>query len=484
MVSKKDISDIRQKSSKGIKWQTFSEILIRLFQLLTTIILARLLMPEDFGLITIALIFSQLAFVIFDFGFSAALIQKKETTRIHFTTTFVVYLALAFLFTTLVLLIAPFASVFFKEPLLKRILFLLSSVFILYAFSAIPTIRLTREMRFKRLSSLQLLAALAYGATAILLAWSGRGVWSFVYAVIAERFILMLLLFVFAPWKPGLRFDGKIFRELLGFGGNVMGSRFSSYINNNTPSFIIGKFLGAVQLGYFSVAYQLVEFPVQRISKNILRVLFPAFSQLQDDFGQFRELFLQTVYYLSLVIFPVFGGMLLIAPQFLHLFYGAKWNAAILPLQILTAVGFLRSFWVLSSIIFLSRGKPKIEFQINLLYMLLLIPGVYFAARMNLQAVAVFMAAGMLFILVIGQMKAFRLIELKYSSFISSLKIPALGTGAFLLLNSALYFLGLKNSSDIIQLIVFVPSAVVVYGLIVFYLDRNILKKIKSFLGS
>lgn len=484
MISKQELSTLRRESSKGIKWQTASEIFIRIFQFLTTIVLARLLMPEHFGLIAIALIFSQLAFVIFDFGFSAALIQKKELQAIHYSTTFVVYLILAVFFMALVVLIAPLAANYFRQPILADMLRLLSVIFIFYALSAIPSIKLTRSMWFKRFSGLQFIAALSYGFTAIILAWLGWGVWSFVYGLLMERFILMLLLFLFAPRNPGLRFNGAVFKELMGFGGNVMASRFASYVNNNTPSFMIGKVLGAVQLGFFSLAYQLVEFPVQRIAKNILRVLFPAFSKLQDDLPQFRELFAQTVYYLSLFTFPVFGGLLLIAPQLIHLFYGSKWDEAILPLQILTAVGLFRSLWVMNSVIFLSRGKPKIEFQINLFYALFLIPGIYLAARNNLQTVAAMLAVGMLLILVIGQIRAFRLIELNYAVFFKAVGKPALGTVSFLGINYFLYFLGLKYSSDVLQLSVYFLSSVIIYGLIILYLDRTIINRIKSFLSS
>jgi len=484
MSSEHDITEIRRKSSKGIKWQTFSEIFIRIFQFTTTIVLARLLLPDDFGLISVALIFTQLAFVVFDFGFSAALIQKKRVENIHYSTTFSVYLLLAVFFIILIFASAPLIASFFGHAVLQKILRVQTIIFGFYALSAIPRIRLIRAMRFKRLSGLQMMAAGVYGAVAVSLAWLGWGVWSFVLGSLAEQFILTLLLFIFSPWRLSIAFDRAIFKGLLSFGGSVMGSRLSSYINNNTPAFIIGKLMGTRELGFFSVAYQLVEFPVQRISKNILRVLFPAFSKLQDDSQQFTELFLQTVYYLGLIILPVFAGIMLVAPLFVHVFYGAKWQAAILPLQILTLAGLLRSFWVVNSVIFLSKGKPQIEFHINLFYSLLLIPGIYFAAQSELEYVAAVMAGSMLLILLIGQARAFRLIELKYRRFLKALKIPFLATAAFLLFDFGLETLFLKNASDGLRLTAYIAGSVFIYAAFVLYWDRKIFTHIKSFLGS
>ncbi|MCD4693547.1 MAG: oligosaccharide flippase family protein, partial [Calditrichales bacterium] len=125
--------DIKYKSSKGIKWLGIAELFIRLFQFSATIILARLLMPQDFGVISIALIFTQLAYVLFDFGFSSALIQKKDITEKHYSTIFFVYLASAFVFTLIVFMGSPLAAAYFKQEILKGILNTLTLIFFFYA---------------------------------------------------------------------------------------------------------------------------------------------------------------------------------------------------------------------------------------------------------------------------------------------------------------------------------------------------------------
>ncbi len=474
--------DIKYKSSKGIKWLGIAELFIRLFQFSATIILARLLMPQDFGVISIALIFTQLAYVLFDFGFSSALIQKKDITEKHYSTIFFVYITSAFVFTLIVFIGSPLAAAYFKQEILQGILNTLTLIFFFYALSAIPQIRLMKEMRFKHLGLSQIVSVFTYGVVTIFFAWQGAGVWSFVYGIIAEQFVLTILLYVITSWLPGLHFQWTALRDLAGFGGNVLGTRIVGYINSNSPNFIIGRVLGAVQLGFYSIAYQLIEFPVQRISKNILKVMFPAFSKLQDDPENYKALYKQTVYHLALLIFPVYAGMVLIAPQFIKLLYGEKWIAAIIPLQILTAAGIMRSLWSTTSLVFLSKGKPQVEFKINLTYCLFLIPAIYAGTYFGIVAVVTVIAVIMTLFLIIAEIKALKIIEISCREMIPVFIVPLTGVGAFVIIDIILKYFLLPNLSDIYQLILTVTVSVLIYFAVVIKFDRAIIKKLIKFI--
>ena len=232
--------EIQRKSARGIKWQGMAEIFMRLLQFMVTIVLARLLMPKDFGLISVALIFTQLAFAIFDLGFSAALVQKKEVQEKHLSTTFVVNIISAVVFALLVFSLSSAIASYFGYRQLKSILRLMTLIFFFYAFSSVPRVLLMRALRFKRLSSLQAISTIVYGAVGISLAWTGWGVWSIVFASLCEQFILTLLLNMFSFWRIKWKFDKSAFKELAGFGGRVLGTRISAYFNNNIPNFVKG----------------------------------------------------------------------------------------------------------------------------------------------------------------------------------------------------------------------------------------------------
>ncbi|MGD9900571.1 MAG: lipopolysaccharide biosynthesis protein [Calditrichaceae bacterium] len=473
--------DIEKKSAKGIKWVGIAELFIRLFQFGTTIILARILQPEDFGIIGIVLIFTQLIYVLFDFGFSTALIQKKHTDDDHFSTTFVVNMISAGIFAVLVLLSSAAISEYFRMIQLNAILKVLTIVFFFYGINAIPVVRLMKDMRFRLLSALQMVAVLGYALVTVSFVAQGAGVWSFVYGIIAEQVILTLLLLIFAWWKIRIRFNFKIFKELFSFGGNVFGMRVAAYVNANSPGFIIGKVLGAAQLGFYSIAYQLIEFPVQRIAKNVLKVMFPAFSKLQDDPDNYKILYKKTLYHLMLLTFPIFAGLAVIAPQFIRLVYGEKWIIAILPLQILTFAGLIRTLWVLNSAIFLSKGRPDIELKINLVYFAFLIPSVIIVSPSGIVNVALTVSGVMFIFWIIALFKALGLIQMKPGEIMYVFSVPMLGVVSFVLFDLFIKYRFLRDASDLFQLLVTIVVSIIIYVLIVLKFDRDILRKIMKF---
>jgi O-antigen/teichoic acid export membrane protein len=291
------------------------------------------------------------------------------------------------------------------------------------------------------------------------------------------------LLNVFSWWKPGFQFEKAAFKELMEYGSSVLGSRIVNYFNVNSPNFIIGKVLGVASLGYYNIAYQLVEFPVQRISKNVLRVMFPAFSKLQDDLQNFRDLYKKTVYHLLLILVPVFSGLIITAPELIELFYGSKWLPAVLPLQLLAVAGFCRSVWISTSVIFLSKGFPIIELKINLAFAVVLIPSLIISSKFGLVYVAGTVAVCTFVSLLVAQFKALQIIDLPVIRFQKIYFLPLLGVASFTLIVIFLHQIGLNEFSLIFRLITTVVVSIICYSLVVSLFDRNIFKKLATFIG-
>ena len=482
MNKNETIEDIKQKSGRGVKWVGGIEILIRFIQFASTVVLARLLLPEDFGLISLVFIFTQFSYVVFDFGFGSALIQKKNVLEIHFYSVFWAYLVLAILFALFVISFAGRIAFYFGQPPMADILRVLSAIFFLYAFNTIPHVRLIRDMHFKAITLSQLIAALGYAVTAIGLALTGYGVWSFVFGSLGEQIILTLLFYRASRWTPRLYFDKSKLKELFGFGKNVLATRFLAYFNLNAPQFSVGKILGSAQVGFYSLAFQLVEIPVQRISKNVLRVMFPAFSKIQDQPRDYLRLYRQTVYYLAVLVFPFFAGLYVIAPSFVQLFYGSKWQVAVVPLQILTIVGLSRSLWMMNSLVFLSKGKPRVETLLNLGYALLLVPLLFLITPLGLEKVTLLMAGMSFSLFIAGQLIVARIIEVKYSALLRLYRIPVLGIVGFLFVIKAIDVYFIAEYPAFIKILLYILIAVPLYFIILFIQDRQIGKKIKSFL--
>ncbi len=477
-----DFNDIQKKSGQGIKWVGFIELFTRIIQYITTIVLARLLTPEDFGVIGIALVFTQLAMVLFDFGFSSALIQKKELRRGHLTTAFSLYLLLIVFYALAFYLAAPFVAAFFEIAVLESVLVWLIAMLFFYAFSALPSVLLQRDMRFKQLSLAQFSSAVVYAAVAMAAAFSGFGVWSFVYAIISEQLALSVILIVLSGWRPAIGFDRAAFDDVFSFGSHVMGTRIVAFINAQAPSFVIGKMLGATALGYYQIAYQLIDFPVQRISKNVLRVMFPAFSKLQDKKEEFVLLYKRVTYYLNLILMPLFLLLALTARDLVPLLYGPAWLDAIVPLQILCVAGFARSLWTTASVIFLSQGRPGLEFKINLGFSIVLIPALIFAATLSLDWVALALSLCVAMFLLLALYRSWRIVGLtirsmwpQYATAVYSSLLLAVALAAF-----QMFFL---NFAPLINVIITICGALIVYVLVLYIFDRKIIKQAVQFVG-
>lgn len=471
--------DIKAKSISGIKWQSLAELVIRIMQFITTIVLARILIPEDFGLINIALIFTQLVYVIFDFGFSSALIQKKEVTDKHYKSVFSILIISAIFFYGLIQLFAGFIANWFNNQNISAILETVSYIIFAYALHAIPQILLMREIGFKKLSRAQLLSAILYCLTAILLALNGYGVYSFVYAVLCEQFFLAILLMIITGWIPKLGWDKKSINEIIKFGSSVLGTRIAGYISINIPNIIIGRVLGAHWLGIYSIAYQLIDFPVQRIAKMVMKVMFPAFSKLQDQLVEFKDLYKKLLYYLELILFPVFTGMIIIAEPFFHVIYGDKWDEAILPFQILIGFGILRSLWITNSLIFLSIGKPHIEMLLDIIFILMATPVLYFASLHGLVWLCVALLVIFSAIWMIGMIISNQLIKMPLFSYLKAGFIPVAGC-LFMLGFSIFLIVLLGNMPFMTELFVMIILNIFVYSTVVFLLDNEIFKNLKS----
>ncbi len=459
-----------------------AEMAIRILQYGTTLILARLMVAQDFGVWAVLLLFTQLAYVLFDFGFSSALIQHKQVSARHYNTTFVIYLSSALVYIVLVWLLAGPMAGFFKHPEIKPALRLLTVIFIFYAFNAIPRIRLQREMRFKRFSLIQICGVFTNSAVTLTAAFQGFGFWSFVYGVIAEQVVLTLFFNIFGWTSVRLAFDREAFKELWEYGVNVLATRIVGYLNNNIPGFLIGKLIGLDALGYYNIAYQLVEFPVQRISKNVLRVMFPAFSKLQDRLSDYRQLYRQVVFYLGAVLTPMFVGLAMVAPFLVPVLYGPKWTPVVMPLQFLALAGFSRSVWTTISVVFLSMGQPDKELKINVSLAVFLIPAVYFTAPLGLNAVVLVVSLLLLTFVIIGQFKAFSLIGASWPGVVRKFLPSLSGSLLFLAVYELALYLGLGRLHAVWVLLLTIMGSALIYIIFMFRYDPQLLSRLRSIL--
>lgn len=360
---------LKGKTIRGILWNGAGKFVIQGLQLVISIVLARLLMPADFGIIGIAMIFIGLIALVNEMGIAAAVVQRLEIDSRDLGTMFVSSVAVGIILTVLLIASSGLIAIYFNTPVLSPILKVLSLTFIIGSFGVIQKALLNRKLDFKKIAIGEIGGISAYGIVAIMLAVLGYGVWSIVWGTLANSITATLIFSFMSHWKPVVLFDYKKFRETIHFGANVFGTNLINYLRMNLASFITGRYLGNTDLGYYSLANTLSSMTAGRISFIIGRVMFPALSKIQNDTERFRNFYLKTIRVISIVSFPLLIGLFVLAKPLVLVVYGEKWSMAIIPLQILSIVGMFQSIGSTVGFVLLAKGRSDIEFKWNLFYL-------------------------------------------------------------------------------------------------------------------
>lgn len=370
----------------GVKWTSIQFVLETAFRFSIRLILAKLLFPEQFGLIGMAAVFISIANAASDLGMGAALIQKKEDDDAikMYDTAFWSGLGWGvsvFLFMSLV--IGPIAANFYEEPLLLKLIPVLSLGILIKPFSLIHTVILTRAMNFKSIAKIYNSTFLIAGIIAIFAAFLDFGVWALVINSVLGGVLSVPIFFYVTKWKPKRKWSKNYFKEIFGFGAYSTGTLVFSNITYNIDNLIIGKMLGASLLGSYTLAFSFTENLRQMISGILNKVMYPVFGKNQDDKEKLKGYFLKIIYFNALIIYPLMAFLLIFAEDIILGFFGDKWQATIIPLQILSIAIMVHS--VVNSFTSLIRGlgKPKLEMKIIIgLTVFVLIPslalGIYY----------------------------------------------------------------------------------------------------------
>ncbi len=350
---------LKRQATAGVFWVSVSTVVNNLFTLLTRYILARMLLPAQFGLVSMAYIAIDFLQMFREMGFASALIYRKGDMRRAADTMFITVIAIATALFLLAFLAAPFVAVFFRSADLTLVFRVLSLNILISAFGQVQFSLLAKNLAFREKLLPDLVPTVAYGVIAVSLALMGMGVWSLVIARVVDSILTSALAWVVVPWwRPNLRFDRQEAEDLFDYGKHIVGSSVLIYFITNLDNTFVGRVLGEEQLGYYGFAYNQANLPATQISRIIGQVLFPAYSKIQDDLMALRDAFFRSLHYVSLLSIPVSIGTIVFAAPLINTLYGQRWAPAILPLQILGIYGLLRSIAVTMGSVFKAGGKP------------------------------------------------------------------------------------------------------------------------------
>jgi len=335
-------------------------------QTVSTIVLARLLAPADFGLVAMVTAITGLATAFADFGLSEATIQRKEITHEQVSTLFWINLTIGLGLTLLSAALGPVLAMFYREPRLVRIALFLSLNFFLGGLRVQPNALLKRQMRFSALAIRDIAAFMTAVPVAILLAWRGAGYWALVAMPLVLNFVQMALSWLMIRWRPGVphRFSGV--RSMVAFGGNVSASYLIFNLNRSFDSILIGWYWGTAPLGLYSRAYNLLMLPIRQLSTPASNVTIPAFSRLQDEPERFARYYLRAMSLITWITLPIFAYLFVAAKPVIVLVLGAKWGEAAPAFQFL-AISALGQILMDSTVwLLISRGLSSLLLKLLL----------------------------------------------------------------------------------------------------------------------
>lgn len=358
-----EASDLRQKTVSGVSWVSLSQISRQGLQFLTSVILARLLLPQDLGLIGMVLVFTGFAIVLNDLGFGPALIQRQKVEEEHLTAVFWLNILTGITLTLILAFLAPFIALFYQEPRLIPLVRLLSIDFSITSFAVVQKAILSRDLRFKELAIIEIGAVIIAGIVAITLALLDFGVWSLAWQMLIISILSTVILWMRTDWWPKLQFNKKAIQELLNYSSNLLGFNIFNYWSRNADNLLIGRFLGATGLGLYTTAYSIMLLPLSQITRMLSRVMFPALSRVQQDQERVKRIYLRSISLIALITFPMMAGLFSVAEEFIMVVYGEKWLGLIRPLQILTIVGLYQSVGATVGWIYQSQGRTDWMFR-------------------------------------------------------------------------------------------------------------------------
>ena len=476
------VCEIKNKSIKGIKWVGLAEVIVRIMQVISSIILARLLGPTTFGAFGICLIFYRFLHAIGDLGFGTAIIQKKNIEQKELESIF--FLCLIFS-TTLCLILyfsADYVQDFFSFGDLAKTLRILSFIFIIAPCSTILRSLFIRELNFDKLTISEVLSLLCNSVTAIFLAYKGFGIWSLITGLYIENILLTILLFHYGSWIPRLRISFTHIKEISNFACNVILARLAYFFNANIDKFLVGKFLGEHYLGIYIITYNLIDIPVQRLSKNAIKVTFSTLSKFQDNLMEFRKTYKTLNYYLSLIIFPVFIGLLIVAPEFTRVFYGPQWEEMIIPLRILCLAGIFRSLLVVSSTTLFAINKPKLEVMLALFQGSIIFSSAIVLLQFGISGVSIGVTTGYLIGFFVSLIVSLTIVGMKFREYVELISNPLIGVGIIIGIWFINFLIFKHLLTDVIFMIMNIGISMILFIIYISAKDRTIFYQLRKIL--
>lgn len=479
------MSDLSARLIAGISLASGVQVVRQTLQFIISIVLARLLMPHDFGLVGMITVFTGFIALFNELGFGVALIQKEKVTEQHYSSIFWLNLLSGLSLTGVTIAIAPYVAKFYDEPQLASLMRLIATNFFISSMGTVQNAILVRTLQFRLLSIVEIVKIVFAGTVAVLLAINGYGVWSLAWQFLTISIVGNLGLWWATNWRPQLSFSWAAVKDLVRFSINLLGFNTLQYWVRNGDNLLVGKYMGSEGFGIYSRAYNIMLFPLNQISSVLGLVMLPALSRIQNDKKRTKLIYLRTVGTIAFFTFPLMLGLFVAGEHFIVVLYGPQWSAVNPLLQIFSLLGLVQSINVTVGLIYQSQGRTDWLFRWGLVTGILLIGsiiiGVYLGT-IETVAMAYAFTSGIILLYPSFAIPG-RLIDMTFWEVVTTVKGTLICAITMAVLISVMDNLLPVTLPHWVHLIIIVPFGTMAYLLLAHLCDLQAYREIKDILS-
>jgi PST family polysaccharide transporter len=435
MIDEKEITEVERDNSppvsmthktlSGMFWLLSGSVVQAILRIAVMVVIARLLVPADFGLVAGALVLIDFVEVFSDLGIGLVIVQRHDLQERHIRTGFTLSAVLGLVFGAAIWITAPFLSELLRMENLTTILRVMAIVFPIDSLSLVASALLQRDLKFRTLARISVLAyVIGYGFIGVSLAVAGFGVWSLVCAYLAQTLFVSITLLIVRPHPKRLSFDWRTLKEMTYTGAGFSAAQIFNYVALKGDNAVVGRWLGAGALGLYTRAYGLMTMSVTIFGSAFDRVLFASLAKMQHEKARTALAFRRGVALIALIILPMSAVMFVLAPEFIHVLLGPKWSEVIVPFQIL-AVGMLfRTSYKVSASVARATGAVYRSAWRQGVYALMVVTGALIGQLWGVPGVALGVLAALFTFFVLMAQLSVRLTSIRWRDYLAA-HLPA-----------------------------------------------------------
>lgn len=464
------MDDISNKSLQTTFWALIEKIGLTGVQFFISIILARLLSPQDYGIVALLMVFITIGQVFVDSGFSNALIRKDSCGEKDYSTAFFFNVAVAIIVYFILFFFAPLIASFYNSDILTPVLRVYGLSLLFNSLSIVHVSLLTRSLDFKTMAKCRIISSITSGLIAVLLAYYGFGVWALVFQTIITSLVFLFLMLLSTKWRPKLFFDKFSFDYLWGFGSKMLLSGLISSVYSNMYSLVIGRFYSKSDLGYFDRGQSLATIVPGLIKDSFGKSTYPLLSKAQTNRGMLLNLYRKYTKTISLISFPLVVMAVFLARPIILLLLSDKWEGAIFYMQVFSAASIVGPIGIINLNLIMALGRSDIMLKADIIKKSIGIAVIFALVRFSVQTLAI---GSLLLEVFIYSINLYYVNKIMKFSYFRQIRDVISYVCASFLMGGSIYAISLVFNSYITQILVGIIVGFTIYLVALYFIFKD-----------